>query len=128
MMRPMLVLGPAAAASPLLAFALPGVQGAPTSGKGTIAAPVLNAAFPNPVRGAALTSFVLPAAGRVDLVLCDVRGRLVRTLTSGDFDAGRHEVNWVARNDAGRALPAGMYFVHMQAGGKSVMRKVLLMP
>jgi len=128
MMRPMLVQGPAAASSLPLAFAQPAVQGGPVSGEGTIAAPALNAALPNPVKGAALTSFVLPAAGRVDLVLCDVRGRLVRTLTSGDFDAGRHEVNWVARDDAGRALPAGMYFVHMQAGGKSVTRKVLLMP
>ena len=56
----------------------------------------------------------------------DVGGRLVRALADGAQTAGRKSVRWDGRDDQGRALPAGMYLVRMQATGFAQMRKLVL--
>jgi hypothetical protein len=68
-------------------------------------------AFPNPSRGPVSVRFGLPASGRVTLALYSVLGQRVATLADGEHAAGWHLV----RLDDAR-LPAGIYFVRLQAG------------
>jgi hypothetical protein len=68
---------------------------------------------PDPVRGSARFRFALPSAGGIRLELYDAQGRRVRTLASGTFPAGRHARTWDARDDAGRAVPAGVYLARI---------------
>ncbi len=70
---------------------------------------------PNPFRGSTTIRFDLPEAGRVSLVVCDVSGRIVRTLASEVRTAGRHEIAWSGGADDGSRVAAGVYFCRMTA-------------
>ncbi len=64
---------------------------------------------PNPALGGASLALVLPSAGRVELRLFDVSGRLVRAMDFGLRGAGAQRFTWDGRDDAGRPLPPGLY-------------------
>ena len=61
----------------------------------------------------------LPAAGRVELGVYDINGRLVRTLHTGALSAGVHPFVWDARESSGRAAAAGVYWIRAQVGGEA---------
>ena len=68
---------------------------------------------PNPVNEAATVALVLSrdtAAARVTIL--DPRGRRVRALLSGRAAAGRQDLAWDGRDDAGRPVANGVYWVH----------------
>ena len=58
--------------------------------------------------------------------LYDIRGRLVRTLEDGVKDGGDFQTAWDGRDDAGRRLPAGVYFCRAEIGDWSDTRKMVL--
>ncbi len=76
---------------------------------------------PNPVRGIGLVSFELPRRDVVRLALYDVSGRRIRTLIDGVREAGRT----TARIDS-RGLKTGVYFLRLEAGNGSAMRRVVM--
>lgn len=88
----------------------------------------LAAPSPNPVRGAARVPFSLPASGaggtHVSLAVFDLGGARVRTLVEGVLPAGPHESVWDARDDAGRPVGPGLYFVRLAAAERVASRKV----
>ncbi len=73
------------------------------------------ASWPNPFRSETSIHFALPVQGRVILSVYDVSGRLVRELTRGYEGPGPQVVVWDGRDDVGRALSAGPYFVRFEA-------------
>jgi hypothetical protein len=81
---------------------------------------------PNPTTGGAVLSFALPSEGHVALRVYGVDGRLVRTLVDGDVAAGLHRVDWDGRGDGGAAVAPGIYFAKMDADGKVLKRRVVL--
>jgi hypothetical protein len=86
----------------------------------------LSAAFPNPVvRGAAAAvALALPAGERVTARIFDVTGRRVATVADGALPAGRHRIEWDARDATGSPVPSGVYFLRLDAGERSFARKV----
>lgn len=87
----------------------------------------LSPGYPNPLNPGTSIAFGLPeGADNVNLSVFDVSGRLVRTLVSGAFPAGRHSVHWDGRDASGAAVASGVYFYRLeapgfQAQGKSVV-------
>ncbi len=82
---------------------------------------------PNPFRGAGTLAYRLPAAGQVELAIIDVQGRRVRTLEAGTQAAsGIHRVAWDGRDDAGRELASGLYFVRLSSGGQVAVERLVL--
>jgi flagellar hook assembly protein FlgD len=81
---------------------------------------------PNPAPGR--TSFVLDVdrAGPVRMSVVDVRGRLVRRFEDSLATPGSRTVMWDGRDAAGRRVPAGVYLVTLEAGGRSVSSRVSL--
>jgi hypothetical protein len=81
---------------------------------------------PNPARGG--TTFVVEAehSGLQRIRVVDIRGRLVRRFEDSLATAGRRTVVWDGRDAAGRPLPAGVYLVTFEAGGRSVSSRVSL--
>ncbi|MEK7347285.1 MAG: FlgD immunoglobulin-like domain containing protein [Candidatus Eisenbacteria bacterium] len=77
-------------------------------------------ARPNPFLGDTEISFALPSDARASVRLFDVGGRLVRTLHDGSATAGVHRIRWDGRDDRGRTVGVGIYFVHFTSG--SVVR------
>ena len=82
---------------------------------------------PNPFGARTRLAYALPAAGRVELRIFDLGGRMVRTLVAGAQEAGGHAVEWDGRDDGGRAAPDGLYFARIEAGGARATQRVALM-
>ncbi len=83
-------------------------------------------AAPNPVAGATSVRFDLAAPGDVGLRIFDTSGRLVRTLLREARPAGAYAVPWDGRDDLGRRLPAGVYFVRLESAGAARSSKIVL--
>jgi hypothetical protein len=82
---------------------------------------------PNPFAGSTRIAFAVPRPGHVTLAVYDVSGRVVRTVTSGRREAGRHHAQWDGRTAEGNRVTAGVYFLRLTADGQSLTRKVTMM-
>jgi hypothetical protein len=51
-----------------------------------------------------------------EVTLVDVTGRVIRTLWRGSLDRLTFDVPFTARDEQGRAIPPGLYFVVVRAG------------
>jgi hypothetical protein len=101
-----------------------------TGAPGTVVDPParteLGPAFPNPARGATALQLSLASEARVRVTVYDLGGRRVRTLIDEVRPAGRGTVGWDGRDDAGRALGAGLYVVRLEGAGTTASRRVML--
>jgi hypothetical protein len=89
------------------------------------AAPPRLTCAPNPFNPETEVAIVIAAAGRVDLAVHDVAGRLVAALCAGDLPAGEHRFRWRGRDDAGRAVASGTYYLRLRTpAGAPALRPV----
>jgi len=103
----------------------------PTSLEPTSSAPRfgIERLAPNPAFGSGAGStieFALSQGGDVALRLYHVDGKLAATLIQRSMPAGVHRLHWAARDEAGRPIPAGLYFLRLESAGQSEVRKVTL--
>jgi hypothetical protein len=82
--------------------------------------------FPNPFNPQTTVRFTLPGAAHARLVIVDVAGRAVRTLTDADLPAGTHEARWDGRDQAGRAVATGCYLARLESGGEVAVTRLAL--
>jgi hypothetical protein len=110
-----------------------GVQGfcQQFAGDVTIVAPgtlvyefAIYAFLPNPTAQDVNVFFSLASGAPATLALFDVTGRQVQVRGLGTTGPGPHAVNLTQ----GRALKAGIYFVRLSQGGKTVQRRVAIIP
>jgi len=80
---------------------------------------------PNPSVASASLAFDVPRSGPVSLVVFDVTGRRVRTLTEGTLAAGAHMATWDGADETGRRVAAGTYFARLTAGQVTRSEKIL---
>ena len=86
---------------------------------------VLRVLGPNPFRSTVAFRLGMRETGAARVSVHDASGRLVRTLASGTLSAGMHALSWDGRSDAGGALPAGLYFVAVDAAGTRATGRVI---
>jgi hypothetical protein len=72
---------------------------------------------PNPFELTTTISFRLAETERVRIAVLDLGGREVAVLIDGMQTAGPHSVTWEGRDQDGRTLPAGVYFVRAAVSG-----------
>jgi len=53
-------------------------------------------------------------------------GRRIATLVDSEMEAGNHSVSWLGRDDKGRRVGSGTYFVQFRAGAVKDTRKLML--
>ena len=82
---------------------------------------------PNPCFGSTTIDFTLARQANVRLDVVDVGGRLVTTLFEGTLGAGRHERSWEGRRSSGQAVASGIYAIRLQAEGRVLTRRVVLL-
>ena len=70
-------------------------------------------AFPNPFRASTALHFSIPQAGPATLAIYDVTGRPVRTDWRVDWGPGENTVRWDGRDDRGRQVASGVYWVRL---------------
>lgn len=81
---------------------------------------------PNPFHGATTIQYALGQAGWASLRIFDVAGRQVRNLTTGPVGAGTHRIAWDGTDDAGNAVPAGIYLCRLATGGPAQVHHLVL--
>ncbi|HET9941452.1 MAG TPA: T9SS type A sorting domain-containing protein, partial [Candidatus Eisenbacteria bacterium] len=86
----------------------------------------LEAPRPNPFVNRVELTYGLPHDGRVRLALYDVRGRRVALIVDRVEAAGWRSIGWNGRNGSGRELPSGAYFLKLEYGDQTQVRKVLI--
>jgi len=82
--------------------------------------------YPNPFNPATRIVFTLPQAGSAKVDVLDMKGRLLRTVWSGDLAAGLHSFKWDGRDDAGHAVAAGSYLGRLTTAERSATCKMML--
>ena len=87
----------------------------------------LSAPSPSPASSRTQVRYTLAAAGHVSLELLDVAGRRVHTLAAGAKPAGPHAETLELRDDAGRRLPSGLYFVRLTTAGRCLTRRLVVL-
>jgi hypothetical protein len=84
-------------------------------------------ARPNPARGSATLRYRLAQPGDAQLDIYDLSGRRLRRLAAGRLAAGEGVRRWDGRDESGRDVAAGVYWVRLRwAGGESARRVVVL--
>ncbi len=85
---------------------------------------------PNPFYGHTQIAYQIPAGRNVRAILrvYDISGKVVRTLVDRDHNPGFYRVAWDGRDNHGRHVASGVYFVRFAAGdyvhtGKMLMVK-----
>jgi hypothetical protein len=78
--------------------------------------------YPNPFNPSTHILFTLAAQSTVTLRVFDIAGRLVNTVASGVYEAGRHDVSLDASN-----CPSGVYFAQLQTPENTQMIKMVLL-
>jgi len=89
---------------------------------------VLGSNYPNPFRTAASTviPYTLSQDGMVRLTVYDMLGRQVRTLVQGSQSGGSRYVTWDGTDDAGAAVPPGMYTYRLETAEGVVSRTLTI--
>jgi uncharacterized repeat protein (TIGR01451 family) len=119
---------PGPAAGPAPSSGTPGAS--PQSGGSTVSdgsgnnAPAIDDAIgrptPNPFTGSMHMAYaVAQGAARVEIGVYDIAGRRMKILADGMQSAGRHDVAWDGRDEAGAPVRKGMYFVRIQVGNQA---------
>ncbi len=81
---------------------------------------------PNPFFPSTELAFELLRAEQVSLVVTDVNGRTLRTLTSGILPEGKHTFTWDGTNQNNVNLASGVYFYRLDTEEGSQTRRMVL--
>jgi Secretion system C-terminal sorting domain len=82
--------------------------------------------FPNPSNSTTKISFALRHPSKVQINVINIRGDRIITLIDRDFAPGKYETQWNGRNQAGKEVSSGVYFIQMVVGGYTQVRKHLI--
>jgi hypothetical protein len=82
---------------------------------------------PNPFSVRTTIRYGLSCDILVSAQVYDISGRRVRELLLPEYQAlGYHLIDWDGRDDRGRQLPQGIYFLRMQAGEETTVCKMII--
>ena len=83
--------------------------------------------YPNPFNPQTSIAYTLGGRDRVFVAVYDVNGRRVRVLVDEIQEPNRYMIRWDGRDDAGKELASGIYFIRYRAGGHSFAKKAVLL-
>jgi len=83
--------------------------------------------FPNPFNPSTIIHFNVPEESKVELSVYNIKGQKVKTLCKEVLLTGNHEFIWEGKNNSNNAVASGIYFIRLNNGEKTKVRKVLLL-
>ncbi|MCB5268461.1 MAG: T9SS type A sorting domain-containing protein, partial [Candidatus Cloacimonetes bacterium] len=66
-------------------------------------------------------------AGKTELKIYNIKGQVVRHLLNDELGMGEHRLMWNSRDDRGRQLSSGIYFVRINCGNYHNTQKLILL-
>jgi hypothetical protein len=92
------------------------------------AALTLHQNHPNPFNPSTTISYYLPESCPVTLEIYDVSGRLVRRLLDREMkESGLHGTAWDGHDAKGNRVQSGLYFYRIEAGKRTLSKKMVLL-
>ena len=83
---------------------------------------------PNPSQHKTSISFSVPNAGKVNLNIYDIAGKLVcRLIDNKMFQTGNHKIGWNGKDKWGREVPKGIYFYRLESCKSVSVKKIILL-
>jgi hypothetical protein len=83
-------------------------------------------ASPNPLEPSTQIAYTLTHEATGSIRIYDLGGRAVRTIAEGRLEPGEHRIPFDGRDDAGRPIAAGGYFIKMQTDRVNVGGKLFV--
>ena len=88
---------------------------------------VLHHNYPNPFNPTTTIRYDLPKDSKVQIMIYDIMGRVVRILVNEKQNGGYKSIIWNGTNDFGQEVGMGMYFYRISAGGFVQIKKMVLL-
>ncbi|UCG91817.1 MAG: T9SS type A sorting domain-containing protein, partial [candidate division WOR-3 bacterium] len=67
--------------------------------------------YPNPFRTTTAIEYSIPQDVHVNITIYNLAGQKIVTLVNERIQAGHHSVRWDARDEVGREVSSGVYFL-----------------
>ncbi len=89
--------------------------------------PQIQSNYPNPFNPSTTIAFSIPETGRVRVSVYNIKGQKVKDLLNTEMTRGNHRLVWDGRDTNNRNVASGIYFIKLESGGKTSIRKAMLM-
>lgn len=83
--------------------------------------------YPNPFNPTLNITLDLPKSAPTSLKIYNLKGQFVRELLSAELTKGKHLAVWDAKDAKGRQVASGIYFIRVDNGGDTTLRKAILL-
>ncbi len=87
----------------------------------------LKSLYPNPFNPDLNIAYGLKEAVICEISIINLRGQVIRWLLSSSQNAGNYTLHWDGKDSYGVPCSSGIYFVRMQAGKESFIKRVALL-
>jgi len=98
-----------------------------TTAASSATVPLFVETYPNPFNPETMIRFALPAATRVEGIIYNIAGQAMRHLLDQELSIGQHTLSWDGRDDFGKTVASGTYFLLLKTGSQHFTRKLLLL-
>ena len=83
--------------------------------------------YPNPFNPETTISFSTSKKENVEIIIYNIKGQKVITLTNEIYDEGKHIITWNGSDDNNQKASSGIYFYRMRTEDKTQIRKMILL-
>ncbi len=83
--------------------------------------------YPNPFNPSTNIAFYMGKGDQAQLDIYNVRGQKVKSLYKGFLKAGQQKIEWNGKDDSGRSVASGLYFVRIKTPQSSQTMKMMMM-
>lgn len=88
---------------------------------------IASRSYPNPFSTFTWIEFILQKPEKINLIIYNQMGQVVRVIYNEVLPVGLHRVRWKGLNGAGQLLPSGCYFYRLASPGYQVSRPLLFL-
>ena len=82
--------------------------------------------YPNPFNPTTSLSYQLPNDGKVEVIIYDMMGKLIKNLVNEKQSSGQNSIIWNATNNSGNQVSAGLYIYTVKTSNHKQSKKMLL--
>lgn len=83
--------------------------------------------YPNPFSSQTNITFRLKSDSHLNIAVYNSKGQKVKTIQQNYFKQGENSFLWDGRNDKGKDLPDGFYFLRLDSGSKAQNYKLVIL-
>ncbi|HQP63117.1 MAG TPA: T9SS type A sorting domain-containing protein, partial [Candidatus Cloacimonas sp.] len=90
--------------------------------------PALNislSSYPNPFTSTTKIKYSLPASGKVNLTIYNLKGQKVKNLLTENKTVGNYEMEWNGTDTQGKNVGSGLYLCRLVSGNRTATTKLL---